>query len=68
MTLKGLKNQTLRVTAGSPCWRPSVSASFEGVASEILTTSNMHKETPQSGNLLVGSIERPFGDYLFKRQ
>jgi hypothetical protein len=70
MTLKGYKNLIagVAIVAGSPCWRPGVGRPFEGSASDPLATSNLLKQTPQEANQMGGSIERPFGDYLYKRQ
>jgi hypothetical protein len=70
MALKGHKNQIpgVATAAGSHCWRPGVAMPFEGSATDILAISNTLNETPQRGEQLGRSIERPFGDYLYKRQ
>jgi len=73
MTLKGHNNLISAVATAteSPCWRPGVFVSFEMVISNILgslATSNMLRESLRRGKQQGSSIERLFGDYLYKHQ
>ncbi len=65
MTLKGHKNLIANgaTATGLTCWRPGVFVCFGLVNPNALATSKAPRREQQGG-----SIERPFGDYLFRRQ
>ena len=74
MTLKGHKNLIANgaTATGLPCWRPGVFVVFGLVNPNTLATSTslmgMSRETLKGRAQHGSSIERPFGDYLFRHQ
>jgi hypothetical protein len=65
MTLKGHKNSIANgaTATGSACWQPRGLVCFGLINPNTLATSGMLRRDQQ-----VSSIERWFGDYLFKHQ
>jgi hypothetical protein len=70
MTLKAHKNMIANDAAAArlACWRRGILVCFGLVNPDTLATSWMPGETLISRDQQCSSIERQFGDYLFRHQ